>query len=359
LLGPLEELKKRGKYGASKLKDPKAQASDQSDKTRKFGTIKKKDLKQIGLLGCGGFGSVTLVEHVTAQEYYALKALSKGFVCSLGMQSSIMSEKEVQLLCDSDFIIKLHETFNGTQTLYFLLELALGGELYATYNRKGLFGKESSALFYAAGVVNAFEHMHEKKIIYRDLKPENILLTEHGHVKITDMGLAKVSMGKTFTTCGTPDYFAPEVIASTGHTQAVDWWTLGILVFELMAGFPPFESAFPMQTYQKVTKGIDKVLFPSKLQGDCGDLVKKLCHKDPSERIAMKKGGANNIRSHLWYKGFNWEEFTALKMAAPYKPQVKSKSDLANFQAREEDLPPQQAYKDDGSGWDKGFATSD
>merc|ERR1712048_1190105 len=124
-------------------------------------------------------------------------------------------------------------------------------------------GRSPHAKFYVAGTVFAFEHLHSKKIIFRDLKPENLLLNSQGRVKLTDLGLAKVVIGKTFTTCGTPDYFAPELIAQKGHTRAVDWWTLGILTFELLGGHPPFEAASPMQIYQKVNKGINKVQFPN------------------------------------------------------------------------------------------------
>lgn len=207
------------------------------------------------------------------------------------MQDSVMNEKNILLMTNSDFIINLHETFNGAQSLYFLLEPALGGELYATYNRKGFHGSEKHARYYVAGVVYAFEHLHERFIIYRDLKPENLLLTENGHIKLTDMGLAKFVVGKTFTTCGTPDYFAPELIASHGHNNAVDWWCLGILIFELMSGHPPFESPYPMQIYSKVMKGINKVQMPLKCQGDCGNLIKSLLKSEPGERLPLKPGG--------------------------------------------------------------------
>jgi serine/threonine protein kinase len=264
-------------------------------------------------------------------------------------------------MCDSPFVVKLYETYNGEQSLYFLLELALGGELYATYSKKGFHGSLPHARFYIAGTVFAFEHLHEKKIIFRDLKPENLLLTDTGNIKLTDMGLAKVVVGKTYTTCGTPDYFAPELIASVGHTNAVDWWTLGVLTFELMSGHPPFESAAPMQIYSKVTKGINKVSFPPKLKGACEDLVKGLCKKEPSDRLPMKKGGTENVKKHAWFTQNNAFDWTAMKggtLDAPYKPKVKSKKDIANFSARKEDMPPQVKYKDDGSGWDKDFATS-
>ncbi|CAE7190112.1 Prkg1 [Symbiodinium necroappetens] len=286
-------------------------------------------------------------------------ALSKGFVVKSGMQKSVMSERDVQLACDSSFIIKVYETFNSSEHLYFLLECALGGELYATYNKKGLTGKEGHAKFYVAGVVVAFEHLHSKKIVFRDLKPENLLLNDHGHLKLTDMGLAKVVIGKTFTTCGTPDYFAPEMIASKGHTLAVDWWTLGVLGYELMCGNPPFEAEQVMQTYQKIKKGIAQVGFPPRCRGRCEDLIKNLCQKDPSERLPMRSGGIENIKKHIWYEGFDWQSFESLKMETPYKPEVKSKTDIANFSARDADRPPQVKYKDDGSGWDASFATSE
>eukprot|EP00913_Durusdinium_trenchii_P017613 g16554.t1 len=302
------------------------------------GKIKRHDLQRVGLLGCGGFGTVELWEHKGTGETYALKGLSKGYIVKTGMQDS--------------------ETYNGTQTLYFLLEPCLGGELYATYNRKGFHGSEKHCRYYAGGVVFAFEHLHARRIIYRDLKPENLLLTEIGHIKLTDMGLAKFVIGKTFTSCGTPDYFAPELIASTGHTNAVDWWTLGILIFELMNGHPPFESAYPMQIYAKVTKGISKVPFPSQCAGPCKSLIEGLLQQEPSQRLPMRPGGIKNLMNHKWFSDLDWESMRSLELPTPYKPVVKNKRDLANFSARKEDAPRQLEYIDPGTAWDKHFATS-
>jgi len=323
--------------------------------------ILRKDLTRIGLLGCGGFGAVELWEHKVSKETYAMKALSKGYVVKTGMQESVMNEKNILNMTNSNFIIKLYETYNGQQSLYFLMEPALGGELYATYNRKGLHGSDKHARFYLAGVVFAFEHCHERHIIYRDLKPENLLLTDKGMIKLTDMGLAKFVIGKTFTTCGTPDYFAPEIIASTGHTNAVDWWMLGILLFELLSGRPPFESAYPMQTYSKVMKGINKITFPNKCTGPVEVLIKGLLKREPAERLPMRPGGTKNIKDAKWYTqaapAFSWEGMQTDQMEPPYKPTVKSKKDIANFSARKEDMPKQLQYTDDGSGWDKEFAS--
>mmetsp|Transcript_2704 Transcript_2704/g.6950 ORF Transcript_2704/g.6950 Transcript_2704/m.6950 type:complete len:804 (+) Transcript_2704:70-2481(+) len=354
LLGPLQEIMNRPKDTArtSLVKTQKGRPVDAPKEK-----VMRKDLTRIGLLGCGGFGVVELHEHKTTGNCYALKGLSKGYIVKTGMQESVMNEKNILLMTNSPFIIKLYATYNGTQSLYFLLEAALGGELYATYNRKGFHGSEKHAQYYLAGTVYAFEHLHERRIIYRDLKPENLLLNEYGHTKLTDMGLAKFVIGKTYTTCGTPDYFAPELIASTGHTNAVDWWTLGILTFELMSGHPPFESAYPMQIYSKVMKGINKVPFPPKCQGAVGELIKGLLKKEPSERLPVRPGGTKNVKTCDWYKSYDWEAVRGLTFDPPYKPVVKSKKDIANFSARKEDMPRQIEYKDDGSGWDKDFAT--
>jgi len=358
LLGPLSDLMARAKeQGARRTSQVGQGAAKFANPEKPKEKILRKDLSRIGLLGCGGFGTVELYEHKASGETYALKGLSKGYIVKTGMQDSVMNEKNILMMTNSPFIIKLHETYNGAQSLYFLLEPALGGELYATYNRKRFHGSETHAKYYAAGTCLAFEHLHERRIIYRDLKPENLLLTEKGHIKLTDMGLAKFVIGKTYTTCGTPDYFAPEVIASVGHTSAVDWWTLGILVFELMAGNPPFESAYPMQIYAKVTKGIGKVTFPPKCSGTVGTLIRALLKSEPSERLPVRPGGVANLKSHAWFDGFDWEKMTNLTLDAPYKPVVKSKKDLANFSARPEDKPRQIEYKDPGTGWDKNFAT--
>mmetsp|Transcript_22682 Transcript_22682/g.41053 ORF Transcript_22682/g.41053 Transcript_22682/m.41053 type:complete len:806 (+) Transcript_22682:68-2485(+) len=359
LLGPLKDILEAAKEGQTReVANQGVKRPGQEGGAKPTVKILRSDLKRVGLLGCGGFGTVELWEHQTTQDTYALKGLSKGYIVKTGMQESVMNEKNILIMTNSSFITKLYETYNGTQTLYFLLEPCLGGELYATYNRKGLHGMEKHCRYYTAGVVFAFEHLHMRRIIYRDLKPENLLLTSSGHIKLTDMGLAKFVIGKTFTTCGTPDYFAPELIASSGHTNAVDWWTLGVLIFELMSGHPPFESAYPMQIYAKVTKGISKVTFPSQCNANVKNLIEQLLRNEPSERLPVRIGGTKNVKTHKWFVEFDWEKMENLSLPPPYSPVVRSKKDLANFSARKEDAPRQLEYVDPGTGWDKEFATS-
>eukprot|EP00811_Abedinium_folium_P036343 NODE_905_length_2705_cov_16.142746.p1 GENE.NODE_905_length_2705_cov_16.142746~~NODE_905_length_2705_cov_16.142746.p1 ORF type:complete len:794 (-),score=177.35 NODE_905_length_2705_cov_16.142746:238-2619(-) len=356
LLGPLEQLiTMEGAERAAHLGKGKSKYNAAG---RTHAKISREDLVKLSLLGTGAFGAVYLFEHRSTSQAFAMKSLSKGYVMKLGMQDNVMNEKNIMLMTNSDFIIRLYECYNGSQMLYFLMEVAMGGELYAIYNRTGLYGSEPHARFYLACVVLAFEHLHERRILYRDLKPENLLLNDEGYLKVTDMGLAKFIIGKTYTTCGTPDYFAPEVIASTGHSFPVDWWTLGIFAFEMLAGHPPFESNFPVQVYSKVMKGIGKVAFPPKAQG-ASELIKQLLKAEPSERLPVRTDGIQKLKKHEWFEtsGLDWDGILQLTASAPYKPVVKDKTDASNFSANTEEMPPHLEYKDDGSGWDNDFAT--
>jgi serine/threonine protein kinase len=315
----------------------------------------------VGLIGNGAFAYLDLVEHKPTGKTYVLKTMSKGYIEKIGMQDNLMVERMVLLTVRSPFVARLYEAYNGDQYVYFLLEACLGGELYDTYKRKSLHGNEVLAKYYVAGVAVALEHLHAHNIVYRDMKPENVVLTDQGHPKLVDMGLAKFVMGgkKTFTTCGTPDYFAPELIQSTGHTHAVDWWTLGILLFELLAGKPPFEAAAPMQIYAKIMKGIDKVPMPPKCKGPPGNLIKALLQMNPTARLPMRPGGTKNLKDHNLFKDFDWMALENGTMEAPYKPAVESARDITNFpNVRKEDMPKSINYQDNGTGWDTGFAVS-
>lgn len=318
--------------------------------------IKRNDLVKIGLLGCGGFASVELHRHMETNAAYALKGVSKGFMVKSGMQSHAFNEKHALSMTNSPFIIKLYETYSGAQSLYFLLEAALGGELYGTYKRLRLHGSLDHCRFYIASMSLAIEHLHERNMVYRSLKPENIVLDSVGYPKLIDFDLAKFIVSRTYTTCGTPDYFAPEVIASTGHGLSVDWWTLGILAFELMSGSPPFEAPSQMQTYAKIMKGIGQVVIPEACRGSTDDLIKALLQREPSARLPVRTGGIQNLRKHQCFRGFGWSELTSCALVPPHTPTVAGNTDLSNFGAPDADRPRMVAYESDGSGWDETFA---
>mmetsp|Transcript_46818 Transcript_46818/g.74732 ORF Transcript_46818/g.74732 Transcript_46818/m.74732 type:complete len:806 (+) Transcript_46818:110-2527(+) len=305
--------------------------------------IKKDQLTKIGILGCGGFGVVHLVEHETTKNEYALKGISRGFIQKCKMEHAVMREKTIQLLCDSKFVVKLFETYIDDENLYFLMEVVLGGELFDIYRRNGLHGSVEHARYYAAGVVLAFEHMHEKQIMYRDLKPENLLLTERGKLKVTDLGLAKITMGKTNTTCGTPCYFAPEMLQKRGYSLSLDWWTLGILIFELMTGITPFGDG--AEALPNIRKGIKTVKFPFNTKGDCEDIIKSLCDANPILRLPMKKGGSGNIKKHPWYTGFDWKKLEEDELDGPFIPEPVSREKIKAKKIPKGDLPTQTPYE--------------
>lgn len=222
-------------------------------------TIQKDELEILQTLGRGAFGRVKLVRHAGSNSAYALKCLAKSRIVENNLKEHVLNEKRVMLALDHPFILKLYSTYKDKKYLYFLVELALGGELFTYLRRKERFD-EQLARFYIASVVLVFQHMHSKSIAYRDLKPENILLDNDGFMKLADFGLAKLVTDRTWTLCGTPDYLAPEIILSKGHDKAVDYWALGILMYELIAGSAPFFAQDPMQIYALIIQG--NVKFP-------------------------------------------------------------------------------------------------
>uniref|UniRef100_H2YVX6 cGMP-dependent protein kinase n=1 Tax=Ciona savignyi TaxID=51511 RepID=H2YVX6_CIOSA len=311
------------------------------------------DFTAIDTLGVGGFGRVELVRSDPAKTY-AMKVLKKRHIVDTRQQEHIKNEKVIMMDCNSDFIVKMYRTFRDTKYIYMLLECCLGGELWTVLRDKGHFD-DSAARFYTACVVEAFTYMHARGIIYRDLKPENLLLDTRGYAKLVDFGFAK-RIGfsrKTWTFCGTPEYVAPEIILNKGHDLSADYWSLGILMFELMTGSPPFSGSDPMKTYNQILKGIDMIEFPKKISKNAQSLIRKLCRDNPSERLGNQRNGIKDIQKHKWFDGFHWIGLRKGTMAPPTKPQVTSSSDSSNFDKfpEDDDTPP----PDDLSGWDNDF----
>lgn len=183
--------------------------------------------------------------------------------------------------------------------------------------------------FYAAHIVTIFEYLHGKSIIYRDLKPENIILGANGYLKLTDFGFAKSIDGKTYTLCGTPEYLAPEIILNKGHSKPVDWWTLGILIYEMLVGIDPFNDDDPMMVYQKIIKG--KIKFPKNVEKDAKSIIKHLLDADITKRYGCLKDGVKDILDHRWFKDFDWKSLLFMNQEAPYIPKIKNNMDTSNF----------------------------
>ncbi|KAL7301057.1 hypothetical protein TKK_0006329 [Trichogramma kaykai] len=320
-----------------------------------FAKVNLEDLTVITTLGVGGFGRVELVQiKGDTNRSFALKKMKKSQVVETRQQQHIMSEKRIMSESDSDFIVKMFKTFRDQKYLYMLMEACLGGELWTILRDKGHFD-DATTRFYTACVVDAFEYLHSRNIIYRDLKPENLLLDSQGYVKLVDFGFAKrLENGrKTWTFCGTPEYVAPEIILNKGHDVSADVWSLGVLMFELLTGTPPFTGSDPMKTYNMILKGIDSVEFPRMITRNASYLIKRLCRDNPAERLGYQKGGIREIQKHKWFDGFNWDGLRTRTLEPPIKPKVLSPADTSNFDAYPPD--PDVAPPDDLSGWDRDF----
>ncbi|XP_030384638.1 cGMP-dependent protein kinase, isozyme 2 forms cD4/T1/T3A/T3B isoform X1 [Scaptodrosophila lebanonensis] len=330
-------------------------ALERSKINEEYRDLNLTDLRVIATLGVGGFGRVELVQiNGDNSRSFALKQMKKSQIVETRQQQHIMSEKEIMGEANSQFIVKLFKTFKDKKYLYMLMESCLGGELWTILRDKGNFD-DGTTRFYTACVVEAFDYLHSRNIIYRDLKPENLLLDEKGYVKLVDFGFAKkLQTGrKTWTFCGTPEYVAPEVILNRGHDISADYWSLGVLMFELLTGTPPFTGSDPMRTYNIILKGIDAIEFPRNITRNASNLIKKLCRDNPAERLGYQRGGISEIQKHKWFDGFYWWGLQNRSLEPPIKPTVKSVVDTANF----DDYPPdpEGPPPDDVTGWDKDF----
>uniref|UniRef100_F7G5B2 cGMP-dependent protein kinase n=1 Tax=Ornithorhynchus anatinus TaxID=9258 RepID=F7G5B2_ORNAN len=320
-----------------------------------FANLKLSDFNIIDTLGVGGFGRVELVQLKSEEsKTFAMKILKKRHIVDTRQQEHIRSEKQIMQGAHSDFIVRLYRTFKDSKYLYMLMEACLGGELWTILRDRGSF-EDSTTRFYTACVVEAFAYLHSKGIIYRDLKPENLILDHRGYAKLVDFGFAKkIGFGKkTWTFCGTPEYVAPEIILNKGHDISADYWSLGILMYELLTGSPPFSGPDPMKTYNIILRGIDMIEFPKKIAKNAANLIKKLCRDNPSERLGNLKNGVKDIQKHKWFEGFNWEGLRKGTLTPPIIPSVASPTDTSNFDSfpEDNDEPP----PDDNSGWDIDF----
>jgi len=231
-------------------------------------------------------------------------------------------------MIEHPFIIGFDGFTQYDRSLYLSIELVNGGELFTYLRGIGKFGVNQTQ-FYMAQVISWFEYLHSKNIVYRDLKPENILIDKTGYLKLTDFGFAKIVEGRTYTLCGTPEYLAPEIILNKGHGKPVDWWTTGVLLYEMLAGIDPFSDDDPMMVYQKILKG--KLKFPSSFDSNAKSLVKHLLEIDLTKRYGNLKGGVSDIKGHRFFKGYDFDSLLKKTISPPYVPKVKSSGDTSNF----------------------------
>ena len=314
-------MEKKSKSKKDKEKD--------KDKPKK---VKLSDFEKLQTVGLGSFGRVRLCRYKKNDKVYVMKILKKMEIIKQKQVDHVFSEFNILSVLNHPFIVQLVGfNFDDPKYLYFIIEYVQGGELFTLLRSRGSFPLEQ-AKFYTAHIITIFEYLHGKNIIYRDLKPENILINKNGYLKLTDFGFAKyLNNEKTYTLCGTPEYLAPEIILNKGHGKPVDWWTMGILLYEMLVGIDPFSDDDPMQIYQKIIKG--KINFPKDFDKNAKSLIKHLLTADTTKRYGCLKNGVKDILNHRLFIGYDWKNFVFLKMEPPYIPPIKSATDTSNFES--------------------------
>uniref|UniRef100_A0A8C2L5Q1 protein kinase C n=1 Tax=Cyprinus carpio TaxID=7962 RepID=A0A8C2L5Q1_CYPCA len=279
------------------------------------------------------FLQVLLAEYSITGEMFAIKALKKGDVVARNEVESLMREKRIFETVNSvrhPFLVNLFACFQTKEHVCFVMEYAAGGDLMM-HIHADVFS-EPRATFYAACVVLGLQFLHEHKIVYRDLKLDNLLLDTEGFVKIADFGLCKEGMGyrdKTSTFCGTPEFLAPEVLTETSYTRAVDWWGLGVLIFEMLVGESPFPGDDEEEVFDSIVN--DEVRYPRFLSTEAISVMRRLLRRNPERRLGAGERDAEDVKKHLFFRNIDWDGLLAKKVKPPFVPTIQSSSDVSNF----------------------------
>lgn len=291
-------------------------------------TVTKDDFELLTVIGKGSFGKVMQVRKKDDGKIYAMKVLRKDTIIARKQVSHTKSEKNILMKIQHPFIVNLNYAFQTKDKLYMILDYINGGELFFHLKKEGRFA-ENRVKMYAAEIASALDHLHNLDIVYRDLKPENILLDSEGHICITDFGLSKqieTSEG-THTFCGTPEYLAPEVLKGQGHGTAVDWWSLGTLLFEMLTGLPPFYAQNVNVMYTKILSG--ELKFPPYISDNAKSLLEGLLTRDPEKRLGSN--GGTEVKHHPWFGDIDWEKLVRKEIDPPFKPKVKGVDDISQI----------------------------
>ncbi|XP_032852814.1 ribosomal protein S6 kinase alpha-2 isoform X4 [Tyto alba] len=285
------------------------------------------------VLGQGSYGKVFLVRKIKgsdAGQLYAMKVLKKA---TLKVRDRVRSKMERDILAEVNhpFIVKLHYAFQTEGKLYLILDFLRGGDLFTRLSKEVMFTEED-VKFYLAELALALDHLHGLGIIYRDLKPENILLDEEGHIKITDFGLSKEAIDhdkRAYSFCGTIEYMAPEVVNRRGHTQSADWWSFGVLMFEMLTGSLPFQGKDRKETMALILKA--KLGMPQFLSIEAQSLLRALFKRNPSNRLGAGFDGVEEIKRHPFFVTIDWNKLYRKEIKPPFKPAVGRPEDTFHF----------------------------
>lgn len=305
-------------YGTGKLKIGVEYVENRA------GKLKIEDFELLKVVGKGSFGKVMQVRKKDTNRIYALKTIRKAHIISRSEVAHTLAERSVLAQINNPFIVPLKFTFQSPEKLYFVLAFVNGGELFHHLQKEQRFDVNRSR-FYTAELLCALECLHGFNVIYRDLKPENILLDYQGHIALCDFGLCKLDMkdeDRTNTFCGTPEYLAPELLMGQGYNKTVDWWTLGVLLYEMLTGLPPFYDENTNEMYRKILS--EPLHFPGHdvVPPAAKDLLTKLLNRDPKERLGAN--GSAEIKAHPFFHAIDWRKLLQRKYEPAFKPNVVS-----------------------------------
>lgn len=378
----MEEMKLTEDVRAEMTKQLEIQEAEFAKQRRKKMTLA--DFDCLSIIGRGAFGEVRVCRHKGTKAVFAMKLMKKSEMLRKNQVAHIRAERDVLALADNPWVVKLQYSFQDYANLYLVMEYLQGGDLMTILMKYDILTDEQ-ARFYIAETATAIHSVHKLNYIHRDLKPDNILLDRNGHVKLSDFGLCKAfdapelpylaqykqaeahaSAAGTdtpsklkpeekkdtwknrprkmaFSTVGTPDYIAPEVFARTGYDEMCDWWSLGVIMYECLIGYPPFYAEDPMTTCRKIVNWPKTLVFPDeiKISAHAKDLITKLIQHSKS-RLKY-----DEIKAHPFFKGMDWDNLR--KSKAVIVPVVTSDVDTQNFDKFEEthDAHDQHAKKDD------------
>lgn len=303
------------------------------DPQKQSDTMSMDSFKFLSVLGRGHFGKVILTQFKTTGEYFAIKALKKGDIIARDEVDSLLSEKRIFEVANAirhPFLVNLFACFQTDAHVCFVMEYAAGGDLMM-HIHSDVFS-EPRAVFYAACVVLGLQYLHENNIIYRDLKLDNLLLDTEGYVKIADFGLCKEGMSwgdRTGTFCGTPEFLAPEVLTETSYTRAVDWWGLGVLIFEMLVGESPFPGDDEGEVFDSIVN--DEVRYPRMLSLESIALMRRLLRKNPERRLGSSERDAEDVKKQAFFRNIAWDQLLLRNIKPPFVPTITSLEDVSNF----------------------------
>ncbi|XP_016404450.1 serine/threonine-protein kinase N2-like isoform X1 [Sinocyclocheilus rhinocerous] len=295
--------------------------------------MQMEDFNCISVLGRGHFGKVLLAEFKRTGKLYAIKALKKGDVVTRDEVDSLMCEKrifETINMSRHPFLVNLCGCFQTPDHVCFVMEYSPGGDLM-THIHNSIFS-ERQARFYSACVLLGLEFLHQNRIVYRDLKLDNLLMDSDGFVRIADFGLCKEGMGhgdRTSTFCGTPEFLAPEVLTDSMYTRAVDWWGLGVLIYEMLVGESPFPGDDEEEVFDSIVN--DEVRYPRFMSPESVSIIQKLLQKNPEKRLGAGEQDANEVKRHRFFQGIDWEALLSKSVKPPFLPSIKAPADVSNF----------------------------